>query len=120
MIELRLAQRKIWPSEIGEEYKIVLDNQSIGIITIAFSRNSSHHSEIGGFMIYDESNQNKGYGTEAFAKIMKKLPAHVPIDLAVWKTNDRARHIYEKAGFRIIDKGKGYNKDVYYMTKNNN
>ena len=118
MIELRLNQRNVWSKLIEEEYNIVLKNNIIGSITIEYSKNSKCHSKITGFIIYDELNQNKGYGTKALSKIIKKLPAKVPIDLKVWKTNSKARHIYEKMGFHTIDKNS--NSNVYYMTKNNN
>lgn len=54
--------------------------------------------------IYDlaiwKRHQGKGYGKQALQQILDKLTGRGPVTLGVAPDNDRARHIYEQAGFK--------------------
>ena len=57
------------------------------------------------FMI-DIRSQGKGYGKEALKLVldeMKQLPDCNAVYLSIEPENERARHIYEKAGFVCLD-----------------
>ena len=57
------------------------------------------------FMI-DIRSQGKGYGKEALKLVldeMKQLPGCDAVYLSIEPENERARHIYEKAGFVCLD-----------------
>ncbi len=58
-----------------------------------------------GIALYNKAHWNKGYGTEATQLILgygfNMLNLH-RVHLTVFEGNDRARHIYEKVGFKLV------------------
>ena len=89
--------------ENSYDFSIVLnDDTLIGNISLMDVKESSGKATLGVF-IGDESNRNKGYGTEAMKLLVDYgfniLRLH-NIDLKVFSFNERAIKSYEKVGFK--------------------
>ena len=74
------------------EVKIILDKQEIGRAEI-----KANNNELCNFQIF-EPFQNKGYGQEALKLLIKQYGIKT---LNVRYDNERAKHIYEKFGFKM-------------------
>ena len=82
----------IIPKETYTEIDIMKGSEKIGFAEVS-------GTELCRLNIY-EPFQNKGYGQEALKQLIEKYGIN---KLCVVSDNDRAFHIYEKAGFQIAE-----------------
>jgi len=84
-------------------YAIYADGQMVGLIELAYERNSAAHYWIYHFFI-DQVQQGKGYGKaalQAFIVLVKEQhPNCQQLKLTVHPENSRARSLYTSVGFR--------------------
>lgn len=67
-----------------------------------------------GIAIHDSGDQGKGYGTEAMILMLKVGFWHINlhrIELIVLDYNQRAKHVYEKVGFKEV----GRKREAHYL-----
>lgn len=83
-------QISVIPKETYTEIDIMKGSEKIGFAEVS-------GTELCRFNIY-EPFQNKGYGQEALKQLIEKYDIN---KLCVVSDNDRALHVYEKAGFVI-------------------
>lgn len=102
------------------QYYLVLENDiAVGIIKILTGNNICEIASIYFLTEY----RNKGYGTETLNYLKKIYPEHM-IFLWVLKENVKARHFYDKSGFketgetRMIHRGNEYVQIKYEMQRN--
>ncbi len=93
-----------------------LEGQIIGSASLKGINSRNRTAELG-IAIFEPKNFNKGYGTEA-TKLILKVAFSVlnlnRIELNVYEYNSRAKHVYEKIGFKEIGKRR---KFMYYGGK---
>lgn len=85
-------------------FKIVVENKIVGNFWLAKSANSSKTAFIYDFEILPEF-QNQGLGTKALDLGCKfaQQQGFSKIELHVFGGNQRALHVYQKAGFSMTD-----------------
>lgn len=77
-------------------HRIYIDDIHIGYISII---NNDDETEISDFFIKDEY-QNQGYGTKILTYLVNQ---YHHLTLYVFKSNDRAVHLYQKFNFKVIE-----------------
>lgn len=96
-------------------FAIYDDEQMVGFIMHAYEEQTKGSYWINGFII-DEKFQGKGYGKDAFSKIVQWIQKQHPqcegIRLTVARENDHAKGLYERFGF--IDTGIVYGNEQVY------
>lgn len=84
----------------------ILDGQIVGSVSLKDIDNRNRTAELG-VAIFEPKNFNKGYGTEAVTLILDvgfNVMNLNRIELNVYEFNNRAKHVYEKIGFKEIGK----------------
>ena len=81
-----------------EDYKIIrVDGKKVGCLLVQNREDGTILDEI----YLEDDYRNKGIGTDIIKKVIKDNGA---VYLWVYKTNSKARKLYEKLGFVIVDK----------------
>ncbi len=93
-----------------------LEAQIVGSVSLKGINTRNRTAELG-IAIFEPKNFNKGYGTEA-TKLILKVAFTVlnlnRVELNVFEYNARAKHVYEKVGFKEIGKRRQF---MYYGGK---
>jgi len=104
--KFNLEQTKEWFKTLKDPYFIV-SNNGIDIGYVRTSKWSSNNKRCYIGMDIAEEHRGKGYAIPSYIKLMLKLATEygvIRFRLEVLESNKRAKHIYDKIGFKETDR----------------
>lgn len=116
---LAYAYLKPW-DEALDPFVLSIDDQIVGFFFLSYTPGSDDNYWIGGFQI-DKKHQGQGHGKRAMVSILNFIKREHPnckvVSLTVEPTNERAKRLYETAGF-VSENGRNQYGEIIYRNTN--